>query len=82
MTTNETLAGELSIPDPVEQARKSADDITRMIESLDEADRILNEEISGIVAKIEANHVKREKAKARRKMARRLANELEQEREA
>lgn len=82
MTTNETLAAEITIPDPVEQARRTADDITRMIEALDEADRILNEEIAEIIKKIEANHIKREKAKARRKQARRLANEIEAERDA
>ena len=82
MTTNETLAAEIAMPDPVDQARRSADDITMMIEALDEADRILNDEIAVIVAKINANHQKREKAKERRRMARRLANELEAEREA
>jgi hypothetical protein len=81
MTTNETLAAELQLPDPVEIARNSADDITRMIEALDAADVILNEDIAAIVKQIEANHVKRLKAKERRRLARQLANELEADRD-
>ena len=82
MTTNEELAAQLAIPDAVETARNSADEITRMIEALDAADKILNDEIAVIVAKIEANHKRRLKMKARRRQARELANQLEAERDA
>lgn len=79
-TENEELANHLAMSDennPVFQARRSADKVTAYIEGLDEADRILNEEIAVITAKIEANHRKKLKARARRKQLRQMANELE-----
>lgn len=78
---NEELAIELSQLDPVGQARQSANQVTQIIEGLDAADKILNDEIAVIVAKIEANHKKRLKAKARRRQLRQMANDLEAQRE-
>lgn len=78
---NEVLAAELAQHDPVTQARQSADQIAATIEALDQIEKALNEEIAVIVAKIEANHKKRLKAKARRRQLRELANQLEKEQE-
>lgn len=82
---NEKLAVELAMggdADPVTMARQSAEKVTAYIEGLDAADKILEEEIAVITKKIEANHRKREKAKARRKMLREMANSLEAEKDA
>lgn len=79
---NETLAAELAQNDPVEQARRSADQVTATIEAFDQIEKAMNEEIAEIVAKIEANHRRRIKAKARRAQLRKLANEIEAERDA
>lgn len=76
---NEELARELGNNDPVKQARESARQIGATIEALDQSDKILNEDIAEIVAKIEANHKRRLKAQARRRQLRKLANEIEAE---
>lgn len=78
---NEELARELAKHDPVMQARASADQVTATIEALNQIEKALNEEIAVIVAKIEANHKKRLKAKGRRRQLRDLANQLEKERD-
>lgn len=91
-TENEDLATELTYDqaDPVAFARTKADDLTRMIAGLDEADRIIEEGMREEVAKIEAsyrqrlekNAKRRERARVRRDQLRRMANELEAERDA
>lgn len=78
---NEELAVELAKHDPVTQARASADQVTATIEALDNIEKVLNEDIAAIVVKIDANNKKRLKAKARRVQLRRLANEIEAERD-
>lgn len=78
---NEALAAELSQHDPVLQARQSAEQITATIEAFDQIEKAMNEEIAVIVAKIEANHKKRLKARARRRQLREMANALEKERD-
>ena len=60
---------------------KRADQVTATIEALDNIDKMLHEEIAVIVAKIEANKKKRAKAVSRRRQLRRMANDLEEERE-
>jgi acyl-CoA reductase-like NAD-dependent aldehyde dehydrogenase len=79
---NEELAAELAQHDAVDQARRSADQVTATIEAFDQVDKVLNEDIAAIVLKIEANHKKKLKAQSRRRMLRDLANKIEAERDA
>lgn len=90
-TENEDLAAEVVIEkaDAVVFARTQADQLTQLIAGLDEADKIIEEGMAVEVAKIEKdyrarlekNAKRRDKAKKRREQLRRMANELEAERD-
>ena len=89
---NEDIAAEIQIDnaDPVAFARTKADELTNMIKGLDEADKIIEDGMREEVEKIEAayrarldkNAKRRARAKVRRDQLRKMANELEAERDA